>query len=104
MLDVAVSGALLVVVGGPEREASDDTWSDWRRVAVILATAAFAAWALERLGYRLTVIAVLMFLVAVVERRNPLAALLFSLVLAFSTFYVFDTVLRVQLPRGPFNI
>lgn len=107
---VLISGALLVVVGGPKRIESDeptddvDAWKEWRRVAIILATAALATWALERLGYRLTVVAVLLFLVGVVERRNPLAALLFALVIAFSTFYVFDTVLRVQLPRGPFNI
>jgi hypothetical protein len=67
----------------------------------ILATCVFAALALERLGYRLTMAAVLGFLVGVVERKGILLSAAFALALALGSFYVFDTVLRVPLPRGP---
>ena len=76
---------------------------DWRRVPAILGAAAFAAWAMERLGYRLTIFIVLAFLVGVVERRSVLATVLFAAGMSLGTFYVFDTLLRTPLPRGPFD-
>jgi hypothetical protein len=80
------------------------TWSDWRHAVAILASCAFAALALERLGYRLTILIVLVFLLAVVERRGWLVTSLFAVALAFGSFYLFSTVLRVPLPLGPFGI
>ena len=59
---------------------------------------------LERLGYRLTMLAALLFLVWLVERWSLAAAVVFAFALAFGSFYLFDTLLRVPLPRGPFNI
>jgi hypothetical protein len=70
----------------------------------ILAAGAFAALALERLGYRLTILSVMVFLLALVERRGWLATSLFALVLAFGSYFLFGTVLRVPLPRGPFGL
>ena len=39
-----------------------------------------------------------------VERKGPVATLLFSVGMAAGTFYLFDTLLRVPLPRGPFGL
>ena len=69
----------------------------------IFAACAFAAWALERLGYRLTMAAVLLFLLLVLERRGVVASIGLTLAIAWGTFFLFDTVLRVPLPRGPFG-
>lgn len=80
------------------------TWSDWRHAVAILTTCAFAALALERLGYRLTILIVLVFLLAGVERRGWLVTSLFAVALAFGSFFLFSTVLRVPLPLGPFGI
>jgi hypothetical protein len=44
------------------------------------------------------------FLLAVVERKGLVPALLFSVGLAAGTYYLFDTLLRVQLPRGPLGL
>jgi hypothetical protein len=79
-------------------------WSGWRHAVAILAACAFAALALERLGYRLTILSVMVFLLALVERRGWLATSLFALVLAFGSYFLFGTVLRVPLPRGPFGL
>ena len=62
---------------------------------------AFAALALERLGYRLTITTMLLFLLGVVERKRPVAAAIFAAALAGGTFLLFDGILRVPLPRGP---
>jgi len=69
-----------------------------------MATCVFVALALERLGYRLTMAVACVFLLAVVERKGLVPALLFSVGLAAGTYYLFDTLLRVQLPRGPFGL
>ena len=99
---VLLCGALLIVTGSVASLSTADI--DWRRVPAILGAAAFAAWAMDRIGYRLTMLIVLGFLVGVVERRSILATALFAAGMAFGTFYVFDTLLRTPLPRGPFGI
>ena len=46
----------------------------------------------------------LAFLLGVVERRRLLFTTVFALGMAFGTFYLFDTLLRTPLPRGPFGL
>jgi hypothetical protein len=96
-------GILVALRGGDPRPRSA-SWSDWRHAVAIAAACAFAALALERLGYRLTMLVVLVFLLAVVERRGWLATSLFALALAFGSFWLFGTLLRVPLPLGPWGI
>src|ERR671915_326842 len=45
-------------------------WAKWRHVLAILAASTFSVFAIERLGYRLTVLIVLGFLVKVVEKQG----------------------------------
>ena len=103
-LVLLVLGLLLVARGGPAPRLGVVGWSEWRHAVAILAACAFAALALERLGYRLTVALTLAFLVGLVERRGALLAVAFALGLAAGTFYLFDTLLRVPLPRWPFGV
>ena len=79
-------------------------WQEWRHALAIVVVCAFAAWGLERLGYRLTVTASLLALLGLVERRGPVVTTLVSLALAFGTFFLFATLLRTPLPRGPFGL
>jgi hypothetical protein len=96
-----VFGILLVGLGGRSLRLDAAGWSEWRHALAILVTCAFAALFLERLGFRLTMVAVLGFLVGVVERKGIVLTVLLAVVLGFGSFYVFDTLLRVPLPRGP---
>ncbi|MBI3635915.1 MAG: tripartite tricarboxylate transporter TctB family protein [Candidatus Rokubacteria bacterium] len=77
-------------------------WSEWRHAVAILGACAFTALVLERLGYRLTMAIAMLFLVAVIEKKNLVLSVVFAVAMAWGTYFVFDTVLRVQLPRGPF--
>ncbi len=97
-------GAALVATGGAARRLQAGDWPEWRHAAAILAAGAFAALALERLGYRLTVGAMLVFLLGVVERRGVVTTLVVAAGLAAGSFFLFDTLLRVQLPRGPLGL
>jgi putative tricarboxylic transport membrane protein len=101
---VAAFGAAIALTGGASPRLRALGWGESRRAATIVAAGAFAALALERLGYRITMAALLLFLFGVVERRHPLFAVVCGLGLALLTFYVFDTVLRVPLPRGPLGL
>ena len=75
-----------------------------RHAAMILGSIAFAALMLDRLGYRLTMLALAAFLVGAVERRPALPTALVALGLSFGTHFVFWTLLRVPLPAGPFGL
>jgi hypothetical protein len=44
---------------------------------------------------------VMAFLLVVLERKNVVLAVAVALAIGLGSFYLFDTVLRVPLPRGP---
>ena len=95
---------LVAVYGGAGRGLSAVGWSEWRHAAAILGTCAFAAIALERLGYRLTMAVSLAFLIGVIERQGVILTLALAVTVAAGSYFLFDTLLRVPLPRGPFGL
>ena len=59
--------SIAVVIGGrASTRAADVQWTEWRHAVAILGMCAFMALALERLGYRLTILVVLLVLVSIV--------------------------------------
>jgi putative tricarboxylic transport membrane protein len=98
---LGIAGVLIVLTAGGSPPFASVQWTEWRHALAILAGCAFTAVALERLGYRVTVILLVGFLLSVVERRRPLTVIAMALVLSLGTFYVFYTLLRVPLPLGP---
>jgi hypothetical protein len=101
---VILFGTALAAAGALSPPIQGLGWGEARRALVIVAACALAALLLERLGYRVTMGALVLFLVGVVERRHPLFALGFSVALSALSYLVFATLLRVPLPRGPFGI
>jgi hypothetical protein len=97
-------GSLLIARGGGALPLAVAGWAAWRHAAAILGSCVFAALALERVGYRLTIVLVLAFLLGVVERRHPLVTAAFALGLALGSFLLFATLLKVPLPRGPLGM
>jgi hypothetical protein len=69
----------------------------------ILGTCAFMALALERLGYRITMVLALLGLLRLVERKGWVPAVLFAVGFSLGSYFLFNTLLRVQMPRGPFG-
>ena len=93
-----------VIAGGAAAsrvEALD--WSEWRHAAAILGTCAFMALALERLGYRITMILALLGLLRLVERKGWLPAAAFAVAFSLGSHFLFNTLLRVPMPLGPFG-
>jgi hypothetical protein len=89
----------MLVRGGGESLAAQP-WRESAHALGILAVCAFVALALERLGWRLTVALALLVLLRVLERRSLLFALGLTLAIALGSFWLFDTLLKVPLPRG----
>jgi hypothetical protein len=97
---VLLAGGVLVALRRSPATLRGAGWAEWRHTAAILGTCALAALSLERLGYRLTMALVCVILLGLVERKRVVATLLVAAALAGGTFYLFDTILRVPLPRG----
>jgi hypothetical protein len=103
-LALLLAGTLVALLGRDPRTLAAAGWQEWRHAVAILVTVAFVALALERIGYRLTMLLACGFLLGVVERKPLLPTLLVAGGLAAGTYFLFDTLLRVQLPRGPFGL
>lgn len=97
--------SIAVVIGGRSaKRAVDVRWTEWRHAVAILGTCAFMALALERLGYRITIFVALLVLVSLVERKGWIAGTVFAALFSLGTHYLFNTLLRVPLPQGPFGL
>jgi hypothetical protein len=96
-----IFGIFVVLTGGRTLLLSSIRWTEWRHAVAILAASVFSVFAIERLGYRLTVLLVLGFLVKIVEKRGWMLSLVFAFSLSFGSFFLFYTILRVPLPEGP---
>jgi putative tricarboxylic transport membrane protein len=101
---LVLGGVAVAALGGEAAGVRTLGFREWRHAIAIFAACAFAALALERLGYRLTIFLVLLFLLGVVERKRPVASIVFALAFAGGTFLLFDWFLRVPLPRGPLGL
>ena len=99
-----VFGAAVFALGSRARGLGEVGWEEWRHAVAIFAACAFAAWGLERVGYRLTMAAVVAFLILGLERKGLVLGLVLTVVMAWGSFYLFDTLLKVPLPRGPFGL
>jgi hypothetical protein len=99
-----IFGVVLTLTAGRASRLSSISWTEWRHAVAILAASIFSVLAIERLGYRLTVLLVLVFLIKAVERRGWALSIMFALTVAFGSFFLFYTILRVPLPEGPLGL
>jgi putative tricarboxylic transport membrane protein len=93
-----IFGVFVVFTGRHAPVLSSIRWSEWRHAGAILGASVFSVFAVERFGYRLTVVLVLIFLVKLVEKRGWILSLTFAFALSFGSFFLFYTILRVPLP------
>lgn len=95
-LMVAVFGSRSVALGAIR-------WPEAGRAAVILIACALVTLALERIGYRMSIMVFLVFFLGVVERKKPLVVALVAAGFSLASFYVIGDLLKVPLPRGPWG-
>src|SRR5262249_19290558 len=75
-----------------------------RHAILVLVAVTAAAVAINPLGYRLTMLALLLFFLGAVERKRIVTVLIVSFALSFGSYALFDHLLKVTLPTGPFRI
>ena len=101
---LGVLGLLIVLWGIRSEPLAAMRWTEANRAVVILVACGVAAFALERLGYRVTVIALLVFFLGVLERKRPVAVALVALGFSFASYYVVSNLLHVPLPTSPWGL
>lgn len=95
-----VLGAILIARGKNAKKLGSITWTEAPHAVAILGCCVFVTLFMETIGYRLTLLLTLGFLFGVMERIKPWLALVLTLGLSLGTFWLFDSLLRVPLPRG----
>ncbi|MEW6334569.1 MAG: tripartite tricarboxylate transporter TctB family protein [Thermodesulfobacteriota bacterium] len=93
-------GAILIAVGRGSPPLRSITWSELPQAVAILGCCIFITLFMETIGYRLTLLIAMGFLFGVVERIKPWLTAALTIGFAFGSFWLFDTLLRVPLPRG----
>ena len=86
-----------------DAEAGAETGAGRHATFIVLGILA-AALAFGVVGYRLTLLALLLFYLGVVERKPLIATLLVSCGIAFGSHALFVHVLKVSLPSGPWGL
>ncbi len=97
-------GLLVVLGGGKSQPLAAMEWSEAKRAVALLVACGVAAYALERLGYRITMAALLIFFLGVMERRKPMMVAGVGIGFSVVTYYLFATLLRVPLPVSPWGV
>ena len=95
-----ILGGILVIRGGQGESFRTLKWPEGRHALAILGCSVFATLAMESIGYRITMIIILGFLFGIVERLKLWQVCSLTVALALGTFWVFDSFLKVPLPRG----
>jgi hypothetical protein len=99
-----IFGVCLAVTGSRTPLLTSLSWTEWRHAVAILAVCIFAVFGMERLGYRVTMLLILGFLLKIMEKCGWALTVAFALFLSFGSFFLFHTILRVPLPLGPFGL
>jgi hypothetical protein len=93
-------GALVALAGGASAPLAALDWSDRGHAALVVIITAAAVVAYPRLGFLVTMSALVFTLLVVVERRNALAAAAYSVGLTLFAYWLFGKALKSPLERG----
>lgn len=103
---IGMIGLLLFARGRTGDAGRVASWTFWenraggKRVVAILAGLAAMASLLPILGFVLTSVLVMTFLLRVIERQKLSVVIAGALVSSFSVYWLFRSLLQVSLPRG----
>jgi len=97
---LALLGIILIVRGRRAIPFRSVPWSEGPHAIAILVCCVLSTLAMESLGYRISMAMILAFLFGFMERLKWWLVLSLSVALSFGSFWVFDTMLKVILPRG----
>ncbi len=97
---LALLAIILIIRGRSSLPLRSLSWVEGRHATAIFVCCLLATFFLESLGYRITIFLILVFLFGVMERLKWWLTLSLSFGLSFGSFWLFDNLLKVILPRG----
>jgi putative tricarboxylic transport membrane protein len=98
-----VFGLALILRGRESGPFSDLAWSDGVHAAMVTGITAGAIALYTYLGFVITMALMMAVLLIVIERRNPLRAAGYSILVVLMTYVSFQYLLKTPLPESPFG-
>ena len=98
---LGLTGLAIAIKGMSSRPLGEVEWPEAKRALMMLVACGVATYALDHIGYRVTIAALMIFFLGVMERRKPLAVAAVAIGFSLLSFYFIGTLLRVPLPVGP---
>ena len=95
--------ALVVRASAESRPFAALQWDDAKHATLVMIITAIGAAVFEWLGFVITMVLLMFALLVVIERRNVVAAAVFSLGVVGITYVTFEYVLKTPLVTGPFG-
>jgi hypothetical protein len=97
-----VFGLALIVRASESPPFAEVTWSDGKHAAMVTVITAIAIALYTQLGFIITMAAMMMALLVIIERRNPLRAGAYSAAIVLLTYVCFVYGLKTPLPEFGF--
>lgn len=79
------------------------SWHDGKHAAMVTAITAIAIVLYTQLGFIIAMVAMMVALLVIIERRNPLYAFGYSAAIVLVTYVSFEYLLKTPLPESPFS-
>jgi len=98
-----IFGLVLVARARESGPFADLDWEDGKHAALVTAITAGAIALYTFLGFIVTMVLMMVALLIVIERRNPLYAGGYSIAIVVATYAAFEWVLKTPLPESPFS-
>jgi hypothetical protein len=98
-----VFGLVLVARAKESGPFSDLAWSDGKHAAMVTAITAAATAFYTELGFIITMSLMMIAILVVVERRNPLRAAGYGIAIVLIAYASFAYMLKTPLPESPFG-
>ena len=96
-------GLALVLRARESELYSTISWTDGKHAAMVTAITALAIGFYTVLGFIITMTLMMVTLLVVIERRNPLYAGGYAVAIVLTTYAAFEYLLKTPMPESPFS-
>ena len=103
VLTIVFGLALIARASSESTPFADISWSDGKHAVMVTAITAAGIALYTMLGFIITMAAMMIALLVVIERRNPLRAAGYSVAIVMLTYVSFEYLLKTPLPESPFS-
>jgi Tripartite tricarboxylate transporter TctB family len=97
-----IFGLILIVRAKESGRFSELGWGDSKHAAMVTVITAVAIALYERVGFTITMLLMMITLLLVIERRNPIRAGIYCIAIVLSTYVSFVYGLKTPLPEYSF--